>query len=85
VAHKGSPFRIAILDEEETVRMVLLDHIPHWDEAAAMPYVEKSYVKYHITLDIPDVKCEKVCACVESVFVCVCVCVCVWLACMWVC
>jgi hypothetical protein len=23
VAHKGSPFRIAILDEDETVRMVL--------------------------------------------------------------
>lgn len=60
VAHKGSPFRISILDEEENVRMVLLDHIPHWDAAAAMPYVEKSYVPYHITVDVPDVKCDKV-------------------------
>lgn len=37
-----------------------LDHVPHWDAATAMPYVERSYVKYHMTLDIPDVKCEKV-------------------------
>ena len=37
-----------------------LDHVPHWDDAKAMPYVEKSYVKYHMTIDVPDVKCEKV-------------------------
>lgn len=34
--------------------------MPHWDDAKAMPYVEKSYVKYHMTIDIPDVKCDKV-------------------------
>lgn len=30
IAHKGSPFRLAILDEDENARVVLLDHIPHW-------------------------------------------------------
>lgn len=46
-----------------TPRPQSLDHIPHWDDAKAMPYVEKSYVPYHITLEIPDVKCEKVRGC----------------------
>ena len=30
IAHAGSPFRLAILDEAENVKVVLLDHIPHW-------------------------------------------------------
>ena len=59
VAHVGSPFRISILDENENVQVVLLDHIPHDDSAKATPYIEGSYQPYHITVTIPDVKCEK--------------------------
>jgi hypothetical protein len=30
VSHQGSPFRIALLDENEREIAVLMDHIPHW-------------------------------------------------------
>jgi hypothetical protein len=30
ISHIGSPWRIAILDEEGKDVAVLLDHIPHW-------------------------------------------------------
>lgn len=58
-SHTGSPFRIAILDETETARIILLDHIPHNDESHPIPYFEKSYVLYRISVNIPDVKCDQ--------------------------
>ena len=30
------------------------------DDAKAIAYVEKTYVPYKMTVDIPDIKCEKV-------------------------
>lgn len=59
VAHTGSPFRLALLDEQENVRAVLLDHIPHNDAAHPIPYLEMSYVTYKLTVEIPDVNCDK--------------------------
>lgn len=58
IAHVGSPFRIAILDEHEKVKVVLADHIPH-DDAAKTTFFEQFYTPYHLTVDIPDVQCEK--------------------------
>lgn len=58
-SHVGSPFRIALLDETETARILLLDHIPHNDESHPIPYFEKSYVLYKISINIPDVKCDQ--------------------------
>jgi hypothetical protein len=59
VSHAGSPFRLAILDETETARIVLLDHIPHNDEGKTNSSNEASYLPYHISVNIPDVKCDK--------------------------
>lgn len=59
ISHAGSPFRIAILDEKEVARIVLLDHIPHNDESSPAPYVESTYTPYKISVKIPDVNCEK--------------------------
>jgi len=59
VSHHGSPFRLAILDSNETAVVLLLDHIPHNDESNPVPYVEKSYVEYKISVEIPDIKCDK--------------------------
>lgn len=30
------------------------------DDAKAIAYMERTYVPYKITVDIPDIKCEKV-------------------------
>jgi len=59
ISHAGSPFRIAILDETETARIVLLDHIPHNDESSPTQQVESTYYQYHMSVNIPDVKCDK--------------------------
>jgi len=61
ISHTGSPFRIAILDETETARVVLLDHIPHNENPNPVPIarVEKTYAQYHISVNVPDVKCDK--------------------------
>jgi len=58
IAHVGSPFRLAILDENEEVKVVLADHIPH-NDAAKSSFLERTYTPYHLTVEIPDVKCEK--------------------------
>mmetsp|Transcript_23179 Transcript_23179/g.35162 ORF Transcript_23179/g.35162 Transcript_23179/m.35162 type:complete len:339 (+) Transcript_23179:79-1095(+) len=63
VSHTGSPFRIALSgdgsDEDDTC--VLLDHIPHHDNASQRPRLidPSTYTPYVITIDIPDVKCER--------------------------
>ena len=55
----GSPFRIAILDETETARIVLLDHIPHNDASSPHSQVESSYTQYKMSIYVPDVDCKK--------------------------
>lgn len=59
INHAGSPFRIAILDETETARVVLLDHIPHNDESKPKQGIESTYFQYHMSVNIPDVNCAK--------------------------
>eukprot|EP00128_Syssomonas_multiformis_P018513 Colp12_sorted_trinity150504_noHs@27102 len=59
IAHAGSPFRISILDEAGNTQIVLLDHIPHNDNAKPIPAIEFSYVKYRVSVFIPDVKCDR--------------------------
>ena len=43
MSHTGSPFRLAILDANETSKIVLLDHIPHWS-------VHESTLSQHINV-----------------------------------
>ena len=59
VSHTGSPFRIAILDETETARVILLDHIPHFEGASPILGVESTYTPYYMSVNIPNVKCDK--------------------------
>jgi len=59
INHVGSPFRIAILDETETARVILLDHIPHNDKATPVIDVESTYQPYKVSVNIPDVQCSK--------------------------
>ena len=59
ISHKGSPFRIAILDETETARAVLLDHIPHNDDSAPDSNNESTYTPYKMSVFVPDVLCSK--------------------------
>jgi hypothetical protein len=59
INHAGSPFRIAILDETETPKMILLDHIPHNDATTPAYPDESTYYAYHISVNIPPIKCNK--------------------------
>jgi hypothetical protein len=59
VSHAGSPFRIAILDETETARVILLDHIPHDDASKPNEKIESTYSIYKMSVNIPDIKCDK--------------------------
>jgi hypothetical protein len=59
ISHGGSPFRIALLDETETARFVLLDHIPHNDESKPNYMLESTFVPYKMSVYIPNVSCEK--------------------------
>lgn len=62
VTHDGSPFRIALTrDGTDNDVCVLLDHIPHKDNPLPPPEMgdEDSYVPYQITLQIPDITCER--------------------------
>lgn len=59
ISHTGSPFRIAILDETETARVVLLDHIPHNEESKPVAYLENTYATYTMSVNVPDIKCDK--------------------------
>ena len=59
VSHSGSPFRISILDENEKIVTVLLDHIPHNQNSKPILNVEKTYTPYKMSINVPDIKCEK--------------------------
>jgi hypothetical protein len=48
-----------LLDANETARIILLDHIPHNDFAKPVANIEKTYVEYKMSIQIPDVDCEK--------------------------
>eukprot|EP01040_Poterioochromonas_malhamensis_P013476 gene13476-14822_t len=58
VSHARSPFRLAV-DKTETARIVLLDHIPHNDESHPTKDAEDTYVPYRVSVNIPDVQCDK--------------------------
>lgn len=59
ISHSASPFRLAILDETETAKIVLLDHIPHNDDSSPVANVERTYTEYSVSAFIPNVKCTK--------------------------
>lgn len=59
ISHVGSPFRLAILDEKETAKIILLDHIPHDDASSPTAHVEKTYQPYKMSVEIPNIKCDK--------------------------
>jgi len=62
VFHHGAPWRFSLSNlDNDTVACVLLDHVPHNDYPANIPNISdnSTYVKYYITLIIPDVKCAR--------------------------
>jgi len=62
VHHTGAPFRISLSgDGSDDESCVLLDHIPHNDDAHPRPrlYEPSTYTAYAVTIDIPDVYCER--------------------------
>lgn len=62
VAHTGAPWRISLTDEgtdEDSKSCILLDHIPHDENSSPTYKVDSTYHKFYITIEIPDVKCEK--------------------------
>jgi hypothetical protein len=59
ISHTGSPFRISILDPNEKLVAVLLDHVPHNEDSHPYSQVEKSYTQYKMSINIPDIKCDK--------------------------
>lgn len=60
VHHTGAPFRISLSDDgSDDSSCVLLDHIPHNDCCAPSYTDESTYTPYVITLNIPNVVCEK--------------------------
>lgn len=58
IAHKGSPFRINLLNKNGTIIATLLDHIPHNDKAKTT-MDEKLYTSYKMSLDLPNIDCEE--------------------------
>ena len=60
IASSGSPFRIALTgDGNDASSCTLLDHIPHDDSSNPSFSDERTYQQYVITIDIPDVACER--------------------------
>mmetsp|Transcript_13572 Transcript_13572/g.27564 ORF Transcript_13572/g.27564 Transcript_13572/m.27564 type:complete len:328 (+) Transcript_13572:52-1035(+) len=60
IHHTGSPFRISLSnDGTDDDACVLLDHIPHNDCCRPGFFDESSYTKYAVTIEIPNVKCER--------------------------
>jgi hypothetical protein len=58
IFHHGAPFGIFLSKEgDDSFGCQLLDHIPHNDQEQPTP--TKPFVQYKITLQIPDIKCDK--------------------------
>ena len=58
ITHKGAPYRINLLTENGDIKATILDHIPH-DDSVKTTMNEKNYTPYKMTIEIPNVKCEK--------------------------
>ena len=61
IYHTGAPFRISLSGEgTDSEACTLLDHIPHSDLAVRPNFRDEStYTQYAITIDIPDVNCDR--------------------------
>ena len=62
IYHTGAPFRISLSgDGTDTFNpCTLLDHIPHDDRRPRPNFRDEStYTQYAVTIDIPDVNCER--------------------------
>jgi hypothetical protein len=65
ITHTGAPFRIALssdgrdTDSSVSSSCVLLDHIPHNKKSDPVFARESTYTVYTLTIDIPDVKCDR--------------------------
>eukprot|EP00986_Skeletonema_menzelii_P002718 scaffold764_cov79-Skeletonema_menzelii.AAC.6 len=60
IHHTGAPFRISLSnDGTDDDACVLLDHIPHNDCCQPDYFDESSYTKYVLTIEIPNVSCER--------------------------
>lgn len=61
IYHTGAPFRISLsADGTDSEACTLLDHIPHNDLAVRPNFRDEStYTQYAVTIDIPDVNCER--------------------------
>ena len=61
IYHTGAPFRISLSgDGSDDTSCVLLDHIPHNDLSPRPSFFdETTFTPYVITIDIPDVSCER--------------------------
>ena len=61
IYHTGAPFRISLSqDSTDSEACTLLDHIPHNDLAVRPNFRDEStYTQYAITIDIPDVNCDR--------------------------
>lgn len=65
ITHVGAPFYIALTqDGRDTDTLflrtcILLDHIPHNDLTAPNLFNESTFELYSLTIDIPDVSCER--------------------------
>jgi hypothetical protein len=65
ITHEGAPFRISLSsDGRDTDTLfskscVLIDHIPHNDETSPSVLLESTYELYSLTINIPDVACER--------------------------
>lgn len=62
IAHTGAPWRISLSgdgQDSDSSDCVLLDHIPHNPESVPNFSDESTWTQYKITIDIPDVSCER--------------------------
>ena len=65
ITHRGAPSYIALTQDGRDTDLffkrpcILLDHIPHNDLTAPNINDESTYELYSLTIDIPDVSCER--------------------------
>lgn len=60
IGHTGAPWRISLSgDMDDSTSCLLLDHIPHNDLSSPTYMVPSTYVLYQMTIEIPDVHCER--------------------------
>ena len=60
IAHDGAPFRFSLSgDANDLEECVLLDHVPADPSSSPSVSSEDTWTVYNITVNIPDVSCEK--------------------------